>query len=907
MDPKPSPPPQPPPPPPKAPPRRRGAAGKRKATEAPAAASPSPAPKRQAQERNTSDLPPPPPPPPPPRPSRKPARKPARKSSRKKATRVPVKPPPPPPPPRAQEAPAVAPARRQSVEEEVEAVVSRGAGVHVVPTFAGWFSWKEIHPIEKQALATFFDGKSERRTPEIYLGIRNYIMDKFHFNPQVNLESKDLTELSIGEMDARQEVLEFLAHWGLVNFHPFLPSNEECKLVEENSHADTDEKVSLVEKLFHFETVQSYLVPVPNKTNFAPPAQVSSLVSEPTLTDALITAESSVEYHCNYCSVDCSRKRYHCRTQADFDLCSDCYNEEKFGKGMSQSDFILMESAEVPGSGGTSWTVEETLLLLEALEIFEGAQWDDIAEHVATKTKAQCMLYFLQMPILDSFPDGEDSNETVQNITEQASVENDTFDVPEKMGVKEKPELKESTNGKTLERANSNSAETGTRVANKNVSAKEGSQISGDDDLIAPSIVVASNKSSDADPTNKNTSGDVDVSGEHISNFVIDVLRSAFKAVGHFPEKEDIGSFGEAGNPVMALAALLAGLAEHNDGVTSCYTSLKAISEISPALQLATRHCFILHGPPNDIKDATFSASSASIGGEHQKGDDTTPNADGTGNDSLKKEESGLALEQQNASFTSQKENQKLANTKGSLDEVPQTVAKFNRTTDSENPVAMAESSGEPDEMRYGCKSVSYSNNQNDITVPGSQEVSAANTGDRTDLERRSEELPTDAQRSQGKVEPKKIKQAPSAVSGIQQAKSYNTDSTEESNSSKNIAADDDYYLKRLQRAAGTAISAAAVKAKLLAKEEEEHIQQLAALVIEKQFEKMETKMSFFAEIQNMVLRARGLTEKTRRKLSMDRNALLASQMAAMMSRRNQHGVPGIRLPVGYVVNQHPR
>ncbi|KAL6907837.1 hypothetical protein ACP4OV_002007 [Aristida adscensionis] len=865
MDPKPSPPPQ--PPPPKAPPRRRGAAGKRKATAEPAAASPSSAPKRQAQERNSSDLPPPPPPL---RPSRKPARKPARKSSRKKATRRPVKPPPPPPPPRAQEAPAVAPAPRQSVEEEVEAVVSRGAGVHVVPPSPlRWFSWKEIHPIEKQALATFFDGKSERRTPEIYLGIRNYIMDKFHFNPQVHLESKDLTELSIGEMDARQEVLEFLAHWGLVNFHPFLPSNEECKLVEENSDADTEEKVSLVEKLFHFETVQSYLVPVPNKTNFAPAAQVSSLLSEPTQTDALITAESSIEYHCNYCSFDCSRKRYHCRTQADFDLCSDCYNEEKFGKGMSQSDFILMESAEVPGSGGTSWTVEETLLLLEALEIFEGAQWDDIAEHVATKTRAQCMLYFLQMPILDSFPDGEDSNETVQNITEQASVENDTFDVPEKMEVKEKPELKESTNGKTLERANSNSAEAGTRIADKNVSAKEGSQISGDDDLIAPSIVVASNKSSDADPTNKNTSGDVDVSGEHISNFVIDVLGSAFEAVGHFPEKEDIGSFGEAGNPVMALAALLAGLAEHDDGVTSCYTSLKAISEISPALQLATRHCFILHGPPNDIKNATFSASSASIGGEHQKDDDTTPNADGTGNDSLKKEES--------------------ANTKGSLDEVPQTVAKFNRTTDSENPVAMAESSGEPDEMRYGCKSVSHSNNQNDITVPGSQEVSAANTGDRTDLERRSEELPTDAQRSQGKVEPKKIKHAPSAVSGIQQAKSYNTDSTEE-----------------LQRAAGTAISAAAVKAKLLAKEEE-HIQQLAALVIEKQFEKMETKMSFFAEIQNMVLRARGLTEKTRRKLSMDRNALLASQMAAMMSRRNQHGVPGIRLPVGYVVNQHPR
>ena len=53
--------------------------------------------------------------------------------------------------------------------------------------------------------------------------------------------------------------------------------------------------------------------------------------------------------------------------QADFDLCSNCYNEEKFDGGMSKTDFILMDSTEVSGARGTSWTDEETLLLLEAL------------------------------------------------------------------------------------------------------------------------------------------------------------------------------------------------------------------------------------------------------------------------------------------------------------------------------------------------------------------------------------------------------------------------------------------------------------------------------------------------------------------------------------------------------------
>lgn len=167
-------------------------------------------------------------------------------------------------------------------------------------------------------LATFFDGKSER-TPKIYMGIRNLIMSKFHFNPEVHLESKDLTELSVGEMDARLEILEFLAHWGLVNFHPFPPMAQECKLVESKSSADTAEEISLIEKLFQFETVHSYLVPVPKKAEVVSPVKFTSLLSEPTRAeDAITTAESSVEYHCNSCSVDCSRKRYHCRTQVSF-------------------------------------------------------------------------------------------------------------------------------------------------------------------------------------------------------------------------------------------------------------------------------------------------------------------------------------------------------------------------------------------------------------------------------------------------------------------------------------------------------------------------------------------------------------------------------------------------------------
>lgn len=219
---------------------------------------------------------------------------------------------------------------------------------------------------------------------------------------------------------------------------------------------------------------------------------------------------------------------------------------------MSQTDFILMESVEVPGSGGTSWTDQETLLLLEALEIFK-ARWGDIAEHVATKSKAQCKLHFLQMPILDSFLDGPDVNQTSQETAEQVSAEKGTS--PDKMEVEDKVEGIETTDGKTSDKTNASCAETDTELAYNNVVGNKDTNISGDINVVASSNAGESDKSSDPDTAKKETSADVDIPGKVTSNVVIDVLKSAFEAVGHIPEQEDMGSFAEAGNPVMALVS----------------------------------------------------------------------------------------------------------------------------------------------------------------------------------------------------------------------------------------------------------------------------------------------------------------------------------------------------------------
>ena len=49
---------------------------------------------------------------------------------------------------------------------------------------------------------------------------------------------------------------------------------------------------------------------------------------------------------------------------------------------------------------GDSWTHEETLLLLEGLEKYND-NWNAIAEHVGTKSKAQCIHHFICIPVED--------------------------------------------------------------------------------------------------------------------------------------------------------------------------------------------------------------------------------------------------------------------------------------------------------------------------------------------------------------------------------------------------------------------------------------------------------------------------------------------------------------------------
>lgn len=161
-------------------------------------------------------------------------------------------------------------------------------------------------------MPSFFNGKSENRNPDMYKQIRDWIIKRFHGNPNTQIEVKDLSELEIGDLDARQEVMEFLDYWGLINFHPFLPAESSVANGDDDTAKQLD---SSVEKLYRFDMVQS-CPPVVPKANMSAPTMASGLFPESAFVEELVRSEGpSVEYHCNSCSADCSRKRYHCQKQ----------------------------------------------------------------------------------------------------------------------------------------------------------------------------------------------------------------------------------------------------------------------------------------------------------------------------------------------------------------------------------------------------------------------------------------------------------------------------------------------------------------------------------------------------------------------------------------------------------------
>ncbi|XP_033831366.1 SWI/SNF complex subunit SMARCC1b isoform X2 [Periophthalmus magnuspinnatus] len=220
----------------------------------------------------------------------------------------------------------------------------------IIPSYTSWFNNNSIHSIEKRSLPEFFNGKNKSKSPEIYLAYRNFMIDTYRLNPQEFLSSTSCRRNLTGDVCAVMRVHAFLEQWGLINYQVDAESRPLPMGPPPTPHFNV------------LADTPSGLAPLQHK-----PLQVSA------------------SQHMLYFP-DRGREKP-----------SDCQN---FGL---RTDVYARKHPKTKGaSAGREWTEQETLLLLEALEVYND-DWNKVSEHVGSRTQDDCILHFLRLPIEDPY------------------------------------------------------------------------------------------------------------------------------------------------------------------------------------------------------------------------------------------------------------------------------------------------------------------------------------------------------------------------------------------------------------------------------------------------------------------------------------------------------------------------
>ncbi|KAG1942628.1 SWI/SNF complex subunit SMARCC2 isoform X1 [Pimephales promelas] len=223
----------------------------------------------------------------------------------------------------------------------------------IIPSYAAWFDYNSVHAIERRALPEFFNGKNKSKTPEIYLAYRNFMIDTYRLNPQEYLTSTACRRNLAGDVCAIMRVHAFLEQWGLINYQVDSESRPTPMGPPPTSH-------------FHvLADTPSSLVPLQPKAS-----QTSSSQQMLSFPDKVKDKPADLQ---------------------NFGLRTDVYSKK--------SGPVKNKNA---ASATREWTDQETLLLLEGLEMYKD-DWNKVSEHVGSRTQDECILHFLRLPIEDPY------------------------------------------------------------------------------------------------------------------------------------------------------------------------------------------------------------------------------------------------------------------------------------------------------------------------------------------------------------------------------------------------------------------------------------------------------------------------------------------------------------------------
>lgn len=242
----------------------------------------------------------------------------------------------------------------------------------IVPSYSSWFNMKKIHPIEKKSLPEFFELNHPSKSPKVYVGYRNFMINAYRLNPNEYLTLTSCRRNLVGDVGTLMRVFKFLNKWGLVNYQ-VNPSFKPSFNLEKLNNGSTAPLPYAGEYKVNFDSPRGLF-----------PFETFKLNSE--------------------VNID---KLKHLMSES---LQPKLENKENFGypndvKMDKNSEDNKRKSEEETSSSKKqkdNWTTEELRKLLVGIKTYKN-DWFKVSEEVKTKSPSECILKFLKLPIEDNF------------------------------------------------------------------------------------------------------------------------------------------------------------------------------------------------------------------------------------------------------------------------------------------------------------------------------------------------------------------------------------------------------------------------------------------------------------------------------------------------------------------------
>lgn len=349
----------------------------------------------------------------------------------------------------------------EEIPEILKAMKNNENSPIFLPSCSSWFNFDNINEIEIKSLPEFFCGKYPSKTPEVYKAYRNFIINLYRENQNTYLSATTCRRHLAGDACAILRIHAFLEHWGIINFkvdpllkptNMFLPKSFNFKnpiyidatslLLKDNNNNNTNKignnNIIIVNNINNQNNQNNSNNSNDNNNSMPETRTLYPINNHPeSMFRSFFNKNSNMVNHqinfltknyrpkCDLCMNLCDLDWYITKESAiknlnnnnnnsSFLICENCYEKNLFPNDLKKDDFELSNIFNIfePNSKTTEklseriekekWTKEETKKLIDLIEKF-GENWEEIEKHFeGKKTKADCIIHLMQLPIKEN-------------------------------------------------------------------------------------------------------------------------------------------------------------------------------------------------------------------------------------------------------------------------------------------------------------------------------------------------------------------------------------------------------------------------------------------------------------------------------------------------------------------------